>query len=53
METVVYNEEPEQTPTYSVNGDIVGINYEELYDELFSRAEQSVGAQLRPVETNN
>lgn len=25
------------------------VDYEELYDELFSRMEQSVGAQIRPV----
>lgn len=25
------------------------IDYEELYDELFSRMEQGVGAQLHPV----
>lgn len=25
------------------------IDYEELYDELFSRMEHSVGAQIRPV----
>ena len=28
------------------------IDYEELYDELFSRAEQSIGAQLHPVDEN-
>ena len=28
------------------------IDYEELYDELFSRMEQSVGAQIRPVGEN-
>lgn len=26
------------------------VDYEELYEELFSRAEQSVGAQLRPIK---
>lgn len=25
------------------------VDYEELYDELFSRMEHSVGAQIRPV----
>ena len=25
------------------------VDYEELYDELFSRSEQSVGAQIHPV----
>ena len=28
------------------------IDYEELYDELFSRAEQSMGAQLYPIGKN-
>lgn len=28
------------------------VNYEELYDELFSRMEHSVGAQIRPVVSN-
>ena len=28
------------------------IDYEELYDELFSRAEQSIGAQLHPIGKN-
>lgn len=27
-------------------------DYEELYEELFSRAEQSIGAQLRPVKND-
>ena len=25
------------------------VDYEELYDELFSRMEHSIGAQIRPV----
>jgi hypothetical protein len=25
------------------------IDYEELYDELFSRMEQGIGAQIRPI----
>lgn len=28
------------------------VDYEELYDELFSRMEHSVGAQIRPVISN-
>lgn len=28
------------------------VDYKELYDELFSRAEQSIGAQLHPVDEN-
>ena len=28
------------------------VDYEELYDELFSRAEQSIGAQLYPIGKN-
>ena len=28
------------------------IDYEELYDELFSRQEQGVGAQLHPLDEN-
>lgn len=28
------------------------VDYEELYDELFSRMEQSIGAQIRPVDRN-
>lgn len=29
--------------------DDVWLDYEELYDELFFRAEQSIGAQLHPA----
>ena len=29
------------------------VDYEELYDELFSRQEQGVGAQLHPLGKNN
>lgn len=29
--------------------DVDLIDYEELYDELFSRMEQGIGAQIRPM----
>lgn len=29
--------------------DVDLIDYEELYDELFSRMEQGIGAQIRPI----
>ena len=28
------------------------VDYEELYNELFSRMEQSIGAQIRPIDEN-
>lgn len=32
--------------------DVDLVDYEELYDELFSRMEQGIGAQIRPVNDN-
>ena len=29
--------------------DVDLVDYEELYDELFSRMEQGIGAQIRPM----
>lgn len=36
--------------TTSPIGDACWVDYNELYDELFSRSEQSIGARLRLVE---
>ena len=32
--------------------DVDLVDYEELYDELFSRMEQGIGAQIRPIPEN-